>query len=95
MIYASLLNQTNLPMFELTFVCRLELNHPLYEELKANFEDHIPLYIARLQALEADKVMPATLHFCMPLLRLCYEYLFNINKVSYRYDQKLDFSKSV
>jgi hypothetical protein len=42
----------------IVYICffRLEISHPLFEELRSEYEDHLPLYIARLQALDSEKV---------------------------------------
>lgn len=47
---------------------RLDLDHPLYEELKTEFPDHLPLYIARLNALDAEKVGHTPLNIRYPIL---------------------------
>ena len=38
------------------YLFRLELDHSLYEELRQDHDDHIPLHIARLNQLDSDKV---------------------------------------
>ncbi|XP_060602891.1 tripeptidyl-peptidase 2-like [Ruditapes philippinarum] len=39
----------------ITWLSKLEISHPLFEELRSEYEDHLPLYIARLQALDSEK----------------------------------------
>lgn len=35
---------------------RLEPDHPLFDEVRQDFPDHLPLFMARLQALDSSKV---------------------------------------
>lgn len=37
-------------------LCRLDNGSELYDELKASFDDHLPVHVARLQALDSEKV---------------------------------------
>ncbi|XP_053404432.1 tripeptidyl-peptidase 2-like isoform X2 [Mercenaria mercenaria] len=39
----------------ISWLSKLEIGHPLFEELRSQYEDHLPLYIARLQALDSEK----------------------------------------
>ena len=43
-------------IFQFNFY-RLELDHSLYEDLRQDHDDHIPLHIARLNQLDSDKVL--------------------------------------
>lgn len=38
------------------YCVRLELDNPLYDELRKTYPDHLPLYMSRLQALDTSKV---------------------------------------
>lgn len=40
---------------KVSWISKLDLSNTLYEDLKEDFPDHIPVYLARLQALDADK----------------------------------------
>ncbi|XP_052784723.1 tripeptidyl-peptidase 2-like [Mya arenaria] len=40
---------------KISWLSKLDIGHTLYRELKAEFEDHIPLYIARLNAIDSEK----------------------------------------
>ena len=67
-------DQGHIPAFYLSFctsqklvlcVCdlfRLPVENPLYEEVKQDHPDHIPVLLARLQALDTEKVC---LCFCV------------------------------
>lgn len=36
--------------------CRLEVDHSLYDDLRGQYPDHLPLFKARLEALDNHKV---------------------------------------
>lgn len=40
---------------KISWLSKLELSHPLFKELRSEYEDHLPLYVTRLQALDSDK----------------------------------------
>lgn len=36
--------------------CRLDVDHSLYDDLRSQYPDHLPLFKARLEALDNHKV---------------------------------------